>query len=119
MQEKWGRTVKCRVWIRKFRKNNLNTAVNFERYNSKDKLGLIYGHTVEWMKIRSEYQWYGHREKSAKFFLNLEKYLAMKSTVKMLEINDIEITNQNLINNEIHNFDEMKSHFLVRYLSLR
>ena len=71
------------------------------------------------MKIRSEYQWYGHREKSAKFFLNLEKYLAMKSTVKMLEINDIEITNQNLINNEIHNFDEMKSHFLVRYLSLR
>lgn len=70
-------------------------------------------------------------EKSAKFFLNLEKSLEIKTSVKMVEINDIEITNQKLINNEIHNFDEsffkkttQKTplellRFLVKHLSLR
>ena len=39
----------------------------------------IYTKKVNGIKIRSKFNWYENREKSTKFFLNLEKYLQPKA----------------------------------------
>ena len=47
---------------------------NVSKYNAiKNELDAIYDHITEDIRIRSKCKWYGHSEKSTKFFLNLEK----------------------------------------------
>ena len=47
---------------------------NLCKYNAiENELDAIYDHITEGIRIRSKGKWYEHREKSTKFFLNLEK----------------------------------------------
>ena len=45
-------------------------------------------------------------EKSSKFFLNLEKFNGMQSQIRKIIVNDQEITDPNIILNEIRKFLE-------------
>ena len=45
-------------------------------------------------------------KKSPKFFLNLEKFNGMQSQIRKIIVNDQEITDLNIILNEIRNFYE-------------
>ena len=47
---------------------------NLSNYNAiKNQLGAIYDHITEGIHVRSKCGSYEHKEKSAKFFLNLKK----------------------------------------------
>ena len=55
---------------------------NIEEYHKcKADLDEIYDNIAEGVKIRSNCQWYEENEKSTKYFLNLEKKQAEKSTI--------------------------------------
>ena len=43
------------------------------KYSDKNELDATDGHITDDIRIRSKRDWYEHSEKSAKFFLNLEK----------------------------------------------
>ena len=66
----------------------------------------IYDNIAEGIRIRSRCQWYEEGEKSSKFFLNLEKFNGMQSQIRKIIVNDQEITDPNIILNEIRNFYE-------------
>ena len=54
--------------------------------------------------MRSRCQWYERGEKSSTFFLNLETFNGMQSEIRRIIVNDQEITETNIILNEIRNF---------------
>ena len=85
---------------------NLHCDDNFEKYNiCKTKLEQIYNHIAEGIKVRTKTQWYEEGEKSAKFFLNLEKTKATRGIIKKLCTDDhTEWKDQVKINKEIENF---------------
>ena len=58
---------------------------------------------AEGIRIRSRSQWYEEGEESSKFFLNLEKFNGMQSQICKIVVNDQEITDPNIILNEIRN----------------
>ena len=66
----------------------------------------IYDNIAEGIRIRSSCQWYEEGEKSSTLFLNLEKFNGMQSQIRKIIVNDKEITDPNIILNEIRNFDE-------------
>lgn len=83
----------------KLLEKNLNTLKDIENYNLlKNCLENLYKHITKRTKIRSRCQRYEDGERSTKFFLNLGKGKAAKSTIKILENNDKKIIDQNLIN---------------------
>ena len=49
-------------------------------------------------------EWYEHREKSSKFFLNLEKSRAIQGQVRTVIYNDKETNDETEINNDIYSF---------------
>ena len=57
-----------------------------------NELDEIYDHIAEGIRIRSKCDWYEHGEKSTKFFLNLEKQRGSQNAIKILVIDDKEIT---------------------------
>ena len=57
-----------------------------------NELDEIYDHIAEGIRIRSKCDWYEHGEKSTKFFLNLEKQRGSQNAIKILFIDDKEIT---------------------------
>ena len=69
----------------------------------KLQLDNIYEKTPKGIRIRSKCNWYGHGEKSTKFFLNLEKHPATQSQIHSV-INQDEITDQDEINKQIFLF---------------
>ena len=84
---------------------NLNSPEKLQQYDScKVRLEEIYENIAEGIKVRSRCQWYEDGEKSTKFFLNLEKSRAEKSTIKKLEIDKKEIVDQSLIIGELKSF---------------
>ena len=54
--------------------------------------------------MRSKGVWYEYGEKSAKFFLNLEKIWARKNKIRNVLKNWKEITDQKKVNNELFDF---------------
>ena len=66
----------------------------------------IYDNIAEGIRIRSSCQWYEEGEKSSTLFLNFEKFNGMQSQIRKIIVNDKEITDPNIILNEIRNFDE-------------
>ena len=72
----------------------------------KGDLKEIFDNIAEKVPIRSRHQWYGEGEKSSKLFLNLEKFNGMQSQIHKIIVNDQEITDPNIILNEIRNFHE-------------
>ena len=69
----------------KEKSSNLDEDDNLSKYNSiKNELDAIYKHTTEGICIRSECNWYEHREKLAKFFMNLEKQWGAQNKIKKI-----------------------------------
>ena len=64
----------------------------------KLELENIYDKKAEGAKLRSKCEWYQHAEKSARFFLNLEKQKAINTTVRHLIDDDRDITDLKEIN---------------------
>ena len=62
--------------------------------------------TTEGTRIRSEYNWYEHSEKSTKPFLNLEKQRGAQNSIKKLIVDDKETTDQTHISECIKEFYE-------------
>ena len=78
---------------------------NIEEYHKcKADLDEIYDNIAEGVKIRSKYQWYEENEKSTKYFLNLEKKQAEKSTIWRLVTDKKDLVKRNDINNEIFSY---------------
>ena len=93
--------------ILKILEKNLSTEENQCLYDKCIRdLKEIYDNIAEGIRIRSRCQWYEEGEKSSKFFLNLEKFNGMQSQIRKIIVNDQEITNPNIILNEIRNFYE-------------
>ena len=65
--------------LKKLEKNLTNFQKNECYLECKQKLQNIYNKKVNGIRIRSKCNWYENGEKSTKFFLNLEKYLATQS----------------------------------------
>ena len=62
----------------------------------------IYQEKTNGIRIRSKCNWYEHREKSSKFFLNLEKSCAVQNQIRNVLIDKIEITKKILTRNSIY-----------------
>ena len=87
----------------KLLEKNLSNEENQCLYGKwKRDLEEIYDNIVKGIRIRSRCQWYQEGEKSAKFFLNLEKCNGMQSQVRKIIVNDI--TDPFIILNKIRNF---------------
>ena len=85
--------------------DNNNNKIDYEI--CKGKLNKIYDDISNGIQIRSKFIWYEYGEKSSKFFLNLEKHRAAQNTVKkILNRNDLEITNFEKVNKELLYFYE-------------
>ena len=54
------------------------------------------------IRITSKCNWYEHREKSSKIFLNLEKSRAAQNQIRNILIDNREINNQKDINRELY-----------------
>ena len=54
------------------------------------------------VRIRSKYDWYKHREKSSKFFPNLEKPCTAQNQMWYILIGNIEVNNHKDINNKLY-----------------
>ena len=78
---------------------------NQEEYNDcKTQLEQICKIKANGIKIRSKCEWYEHREKSSKFFLNLEKNRAIQDQVRTVIYNDKKTNDETEINNHIYYF---------------
>ena len=73
----------------------------------KNELDAIYDYITDGIKIRSKCDCYEHNEKSAKFFLNLDKQRGEQNTIKKLTVDDKEITDQTHILECIWEFYEI------------
>ena len=75
---------------------NLESNVNiYEEYNNcKSLLEQIYKIKTNGIKIRSKCEWHEYREKSSKFFLNLEKSCAIQGQVRTVISNDKETNDE-------------------------
>ena len=80
----------------------MESSENLRKYESlKSNLELIYDHIAEGVRLRSKCDWYVQGEKSAKFFLNLEKQQGNQNRIRKLIVNEKEINNETEILNQI------------------
>ena len=85
--------------------NDLSNFDKLQKYNKiKSELEEIYEKFVEGVKVKNKYTWYKEREKSTKFFLNLEKKRALQVQIRKLIIGNQEIIDQNKIQNKLQLF---------------
>ena len=86
--------------------NKFETSSNFldnpEYTETNEKLDKIYQEKTNGIRIRSKCDWYEHREKSSKFFLNLEKSRAVQNQIRHILKGNIEVNNQKDIYNEFY-----------------
>ena len=77
-----------------------------EQYNrAKNEFEALYDYITEEIILRSKTNWYEHREKSSKYFLNLEKWNKFKSHLrKILTSGSQETTNQTAILDNIRSY---------------
>ena len=88
-----------RILLEKKLKNLESNMNNHEEYNDcKTQLEQTYKIKANGIKIRSKCEWYEHREKSSKFFLNLEKSRAIQGQVRTVIYNDKETNDETEIN---------------------
>ena len=67
---------------------NLSIEENQRLYDKyKRNVEEIYDNIAEGIRIRSRCQWYEEGEKSAKFFLNLEKFNGAQSQIRKIIVN--------------------------------
>ena len=95
-----------RVLLEKKKLKNLESNMNNHEDHSdcKTHLEQIYKIKADGIKIRSKCKWYEHREKSSKFFLNLEKSCAIQGQVRKVIYKDKETNDETEINNHIYSF---------------
>ena len=79
-----------------------NFVDNPEYTKINEKLDKIYHEKTNDIRIRSKCDWYKHREKSSKIFLNLEKSRPVQTQIRNILIGNIEVNNQKDINNELY-----------------
>ena len=81
---------------------------HFENYVDykvcKQQLDAIYKEKAKGIKIRSKCNWYELGEKSAKFFLNMNKHREIQIQIHSVLVNQDEITDQDEINKQILSF---------------
>ena len=77
--------------------------VNSPEYTeTNEKLDKIYQEKANGIRIRSKCNWYEHGEKPSKFFLNLEKSLAVQNQIRNILIGNKEVNSQQDINNDLY-----------------
>ena len=81
-----------------------DTCKKKEYEESKAKLEQLYDYFTQGAIIRSKCSWYEKGEKSAKYFLNLEKHRKSMNQVRKLTKDGNEITDLSIINNELKQF---------------
>ena len=105
-KEKRQRRIKLENQL-KIPKKNLDELDNLSKYNNiKNELDAIYDNITEGIRIRNKCNWYELREKSTKFFLNLEKQPGSQNTIKKLIVEDKKTTDQTHILECIKEFYE-------------
>ena len=72
----------------------------------KEELEKLYQEKINGATIRSSCKWYEPREKSSKFFINLEKNCAVQNQIRTTSCSHKEITNEKEINSELFKFYE-------------
>ena len=85
----------------KILENTTNFVQNEEYIMKKGQLEDLYANQVEGSRIRSKCKEYEFGEKSNKYFLNLEKHRANRSSITRLIANDRDITSQKEVNIEL------------------
>ena len=75
-----------------------------EYHKCKADLDETYDNIAEGVKLRSKCQWYEENEKSTKYFLNLGKKHAEKSTIRRLVTDNKDLVKYDDINNEIFSY---------------
>ena len=69
-----------------------------------NELSMIYDEVGNGIKVRSCYNWYEFREKSNKFFFNIEKKLGYQNTLRNIISKNGELTDLQQINRNIFSF---------------
>ena len=77
--------------IKHFESSVINYHNDLQHIEYKQRLSTIYSNKVNAIRIRSKCDWYESREKSTKFFLNLEKTCSSQGVVRSILKNKIEI----------------------------
>ena len=99
---------KKNTWLRKklkhFEKDYENYVDNIDHKVCKQQLDAIYKEKAKGIKIRSKCNWYELGEKSAKFFLNMNKHREIQIQIHSVLVNQDEITDQDEINKQILSF---------------
>ena len=75
----------------------------------------MHNQKLEGIKKRSKYIWYEDGKKSSKFFLNLEKNLALQNQIRLLKIGEKKVKIKVKYCKNCISF--MKSYFLKRFLN--
>ena len=63
---------------------------------------MIYLEKTNTIRIRGDWNWYKHWEKSSNFFLNFEKSCSLQNQIQNILIGNKEANNQKDINNELY-----------------
>ena len=90
--------------LNRLEKNLTNFQTNQYYVECKQKLQNVYTKKANGIRIRSKCNWYENGEKSAKFFLNLEKYRATQGCLCTIISNKKELNNSQQINDVLYNF---------------
>ena len=93
--------------LNRLEKNLTNFQTNQYYLECKQKLQNIYTKKANGIRIRSKCNWYENREKSTKFFLNLEKYRATQDCLCIIISNKKELKNSEQIIDALYNFCEI------------
>ena len=75
-----------------------------DNHKCKADLNQIYDNLAERVKLRSKFLWYEESKKSSKYFVNLEKMQAERSTIRRLATYKKDLVNHNDINNNIFTY---------------
>ena len=75
-----------------------------DNHKCKADLNQIYDNLAERVKLRSKFLWYEESKKSSKYFVNLEKMQAERSTIRRLATYKKDLVKHNDINNNIFTY---------------
>ena len=75
-----------------------------DNHKCKADLNQIYDNLAERVKLRSKFLWYEESKKSSKYFVNLEKMQAERSTIRRLATYKKYLVKHNDINNNIFTY---------------
>ena len=75
-----------------------------DNHKCKADLNQIYDNLAERVKLRSKFLWYEESKKSSKYFVNLEKMQAERSTIRRLATYKKDLLKHNDINNNIFTY---------------